>query len=364
MKLLVLLFIFFSQQVSGIIPFEDAVSPELITSARALAMGNAYMSKVDDGMSAFYNPAGLGTVRGLQFHPINLHLESNDGFLKITGKGAFADTLSNYTKSFDTTALRELHVANPSHLSHARFNLFPNVTYRGVTIGWMYSQQNRSRLKTAASDFEVAQRTDWGPVMALNLPLFGGIVKIGATAIYLNRKELQKDFAPSDTIAIDNEVDYKKGAMAHITTGIRLTAPFVGLPTLSAVVRNSSAVEFDSEELGGLPDKIPQTVDYSFSITPNLGRTVRIHWEIAQKDVGNRYDTVPTARKLMTGIEFDFMRKMFVRFGYGDGWGSMGVGVRNKNFAFDLTTYAIEASDEGVKEEEDRRFIISLSRGF
>ena len=171
MKLLVLTFLFLSHQTLALIPFEDAVSPELVTSARALAMGNAYMSKVDDGMSAFYNPAGLGTVRGLQLHPINFHAETNDGFLKVTGKGAFADTISNYTKSFDTTALRQLHVDNPGNLSHARLNLFPNVTYRGVTIGWMYAQQNRSRLKTAASDFEVSQRTDWGPVMALNLPL-------------------------------------------------------------------------------------------------------------------------------------------------------------------------------------------------
>ena len=58
------------------------------------------------------------------------------------------------------------------------------------------------------------------------------------------------------------------------------------------------------------------------------------------------------------------MRKMFVRFGFGDGWGSGGVGVRNKDFQFDLTTYAIEASDEGYREKEDRRYAISISQGF
>ena len=129
MKLITLFFIFFSFQVKAIIPFEDAVSPELVTSARALAMGNAYMSKVDDGWSAFYNPAGLGTVRGLQFHLGNIHLETNNGFLDVTSKGAFTDALSKYTDAYDPVGLRGLHADNPGHLSHARVQFFPNITF-------------------------------------------------------------------------------------------------------------------------------------------------------------------------------------------------------------------------------------------
>lgn len=364
MRLIYILMLTFSFQSYAILPFEDAVSPELITSARALALGNAYMSKVDDGWSAFYNPAGLGTVRGLQFHLANVHMETNNGYLDITGNGAFSDSVSNYTKAFDATGLRQLHADNPGNISHARFQLFPNLTYRGITLGYMYSKQNRSRLRSLTDDFEIAERTDSGPVLALSLSLFGGIFKIGATATYLTRRELQKDFAPTDPVSIDEDVDYRQGSMTHLVAGTRLTLPIFLLPTFSVVVRNSSNVEFDSESLGGLPSRIPQTVDYSFSITPNLGRTFRMHWEIAQKDIGNRYESVPSQRKLMTGIEFDYMRKMFVRFGYGDGWGSGGLGVRNESFAFDLTTYAIEASEDGVKEEEDRRYIISISRGF
>lgn len=358
-------FLFFlATKAYAILPFEDAVNPELVTSARALAMGNAYMSKVDDGWSAFYNPAGLGTVRGLQFQPGNIHIETNSGYLKITGgSGSFSDASANYGKALDVTALRDLHVATPGYIAHARAQAFPNLTYRGITLGYMYVQQNRSRLKSATDNFEVAERIDSGPVMAFSLSLFGGIIKFGAAATYLTRKELQKDFTPSESVSIDSETDYKKGNMTHMTAGTRLTLPIATLPTFSLVVRNSSASEFDTATLGGLPEEIPQTVDGSFSITPNLGRVFRFHWEIAQKDVGNRYETVPAQRKLMTGIEFDYMRKMFVRFGYGDGWGSGGVGVRNNDFAFDLTSYAIEASDDGVRKEEDRRFILSISAG-
>lgn len=364
MKYFTLIIFIFSFQVKALIPFEDAVSPELVTSARALAMGNAYMSKVDDGWSAFYNPAGLGTVRGLQFHLTNLHLETSNGFLDVTSKGAFTDTLSNYTDAFDPVGLRTLHADNPGNLSHARFQVFPNLTFRGITIGYMYTQQNRARLKSLTDNFEISERTDYGPVLALSASLFGGVVKFGAAATYLTRKELQKDFLPSDSINVDADVDYKKGSMTHIVAGTRITLPIAALPTFSAVIRNSSQTDFDSEEFGGLPDSIPQTVDYGFSITPNLGRTFRMHFELALKDAGGRYEDVSSQRKTMAGLEFDYMRKMFVRFGYGDGWGSGGIGVRNKSFAFDLTTYAIEASEDGTREEEDRRYILSISGGF
>ena len=47
-------------------------------------MGNAFICKVDDPNAAFYNPAGLGTVRRTTFHLTNLHLELNKGFINLT----------------------------------------------------------------------------------------------------------------------------------------------------------------------------------------------------------------------------------------------------------------------------------------
>ena len=42
------------------IGFEDAARPELMPSARALALGNAFISRVNDNSAPFYNPAGTG----------------------------------------------------------------------------------------------------------------------------------------------------------------------------------------------------------------------------------------------------------------------------------------------------------------
>ena len=354
---------FISIPAYALLEFEDATAPELITSVRALAMGNAYMCKVDDGWASFYNPAGLGTVRGLQSHLVNLHLETNNGFNKVTGAGSISNSVGNYTNAFDPVGIKDLHLENPGNISHARIHAFPNITFRGVTLGYMYSKQNRARLKSDSDPFEIAERVDSGPVFSLSASLFGGVIKFGASATHLTRKQLQKDFSDTSSISIDENTDYKKGSMTHIVAGTRITLPIATLPTFSAVIRNSSNTEWDTPELGGAPDKIPQTVDYGFSITPNIGRTFRFHLEANIRDVGNRYEDVPSSRKLQAGIEFDYKRVMFVRFGYGDGWGTAGVGVRTKDFVFDLTTYAIEASDDGFREEEDRRFLISLSGG-
>lgn len=366
-RVLILLTFIWHNSALAILDFEDASSPELITSARAKAMGNAYMSKVDDSWSAFYNPAGLGTVRGLQFHLGNVHLETNNGFFDVTsGSGNFLDSTGDYTDAFTADGLRRLHADNPGNISHARINLFPNITFRGFTLGYMYSQQNRARLKSTNDNFEIAERIDSGPVMALNLSLFGGIIKIGATGILLTRKQIQKDFTSVENTVINEKVDYRGGTMTHITAGMRLTLPVFMLPTISVVHRNSSQGQWYGEQFGGTPDEIPQTTDVGLSLEPIAARNLRMHFEVNYKDINDAYDTVAQNRKILGGMELGWKRMFFFRLGYGDGWGSGGIGVRNENFIFDLTTYAIEGdeTENAFREDEDRRYILSFSSGF
>lgn len=327
-------------------------------------MGNAFSSKVDDSWAAFYNPAGLGSVRQLQMHLTNIHLETNNGFLDATGgSGSFTDSFTKYSDAFKPAGVRDL-LADNNGMSHARLNLFPNITFRGITLGYMYSQQQRARIVDDTSDFEIAERVDSGPVLSLSFSLWGGIVKFGATAVVLTRKEMWKDIASTAPTTIDKSVDYKKGTMTHLVASTRVTLPVFLLPTFSLVVRNSSMGDWYDTSMGGAPETIPQSVDTSISITPFASRTSRFHMELGYRDLGDRYSDVPASRKMQAGFELSFMRKMFVRGGYGDGWGSGGIGVRNDKFIFDLTTYAVEASQDGYREEEDRRYVLNMAFGF
>lgn len=357
------IFILASLPAYAKLDFEDHAFPEFVTSARALAMGNAYINKVDDSWSSFYNPAGLGTVRQPQFHLANVHMEANSGLLDIIGDGPATEIPGNYIDSFDMEELRSELAEDPGTLAHSRFNIFPNFTVRGLTIGYLFSQRNRAIINDdVANEFEVAERKDQGPVMSLNASLFGGVFKIGATAVYLTRKELYKAFGPTVPVDISGS-DYRQGASLQLTAGTRLTIPWTFLPTFSVVLRNATNNDFEDIKYGGAPDPIKQTIDAGFSITPQLSKMTRLHFEVNLKDVNDAYDT-NYKRRLAGGVELDFNRRLFLRGGYGDGWGSGGIGVRNKSFIMDISTYAVDRSLDGFREEEDRRWVLSLSSGF
>lgn len=343
--------------------FEDHAFPEFVTSARALAMGNAYINKVDDSWSAFYNPAGLGTVRKPQFHIANVHMEASSGLLDVVGNGPAYEIPGKYLDSYDMDEMRSELAKKQGKLAHSRFNIFPNITVRGLTLGYFFSQRNRAIINDdAANEFEVAERRDHGPVMSLNGSFFGGVLKLGATAVYLNRRDLYKAVGPNDPISINDE-DYKTGKSLQLTAGARLTLPWTFLPTFSAVLRNATNNDFEDIGKGGSPDRIKQTVDVGFSITPQIAKTSRLHLEINLKDLNDAYNT-DYKRRAAAGMELDFNRRIFVRAGWGDGWGSGGIGVRARTFILDLTTYAIDRSQDGFREEEDRRWVLSLASGF
>lgn len=343
--------------------FEDASFPEFATSARALAMGNAYLCKVDDSWSAFYNPAGLGTVRKPALHLFNAHLEASSTYMNVVGSGPITDVPGNVKDSYDAVEMRKMLTDHEGKLSSNRANFFPNFTVRGFTLGYVFSQRNRAIINEPASTgkYEVAERRDQGPVFALNLPMFGGVFKVGASAAYITRRELYKSFKPNQVANISNS-DYQSGSGLQLTAGARLTLPVTFLPTLSAVLHNATSKSWENVGSGGAPDKIKQTLDVGASITPQIGKFARVHLEINFKDLNNAYDT-DAKRRLGAGMELDFNRRIFVRAGSGDGWGSGGIGVRSRTFIMDLTTYAVDRSLDGFRKEEDRRFVLSVSSG-
>ena len=69
-------------------------------------------------------------------------------------------------------------------------------------------------------------------------------------------------------------------------------------------------------------------------------------------------------RKILFGMEIDFARAFFIRGGYGDGFGTAGLGIKAQGFEFDLSTYAIDTTTVNYRGKEDRRFSMTLSWGF
>lgn len=347
------------------IDFEDAVFPELVTSSRALAMGNAFIAKVDDASAVFYNPAGLGSVRYPHLHLSNFGFETNKGSLDAVSGNSVTDIFGNTPKMFSASSLRSVLLEKPRTLAHSRIHALPNFTSRYFSLGYLLAKRTRGIVNdaTSATGYEFADRLDHGPYAALNLSLFGGVIKAGMSAIYLKRKELNGTDDPRITTDIPDG-SYKKGSAVVVTSGGKITLPFVFLPTFAGTIHNSFDQEFSSDSTAGAPAAIPRSYDVGFSITPQIGASTRVHLEINLKDISGAYGSVSTARKILIGAEFDFSRVFFFRLGYGDGFGSAGLGLKSRKLEFDLTTYAVDTTTASFRGEEDRRFALSISSGF
>ncbi|MFZ4713986.1 MAG: hypothetical protein ACOYL6_09755 [Bacteriovoracaceae bacterium] len=346
------------------IGFEDGVYPELITSARAQAMGNAYISKVDDAHSAFYNPAGLGSVRHTHFHLLNAHVETNDDFLAMSGSGSGASEIGkNLSNSYKLDGVRQQLLNHKGKTSHARVQAFPNLTFRHFTLGYMGSKRTRTTIDdTTNAKFEYADRTDHGPVAAANFSLWGGVFKTGASVVWLRRTEAIGTAVATNTFDLPSD-QYSKGSMFLVTVGSKLTLPIALLPTFSAALRNAGSNSFTHDGGTDAPEKVRQTIDAGFSITPQWGKQVRMHLEANVKDTGNKYD-VQGSRRLCLGAELDIARTMFFRAGYADGFGSAGLGLKTHHIEIDVTTYAVNSESSGGVTKEDRRYSFSVSTGF
>jgi hypothetical protein len=353
-----------SFSVFGAVGFEDGVIPEFAVSGRGLSMGNAFIAKVDDSSSVFYNPAGLGTVRGIRFHLSNFHVETNRGWMGATSGGSVADVPGNFPKGFSLDGNREILLDNRDKFAFSKFSLMPNLTIRNFSMGFLFSRQTRATISsTGAELFEYAVRQDMGPYWAVNLPLFGGIMKFGATALWLTRKESFGDVDKDTTVNLA-DTDYQEGTSWQIVGGFKLTVPVYSLPTIALKMNNSASTSFGAAEgSGGAPNKVRQSIDAGLSFTPQIGRVMRVHLEFNYKDLSQKYD-LSALRRATFGIEFDVKRIFFLRFGYGDGFGSAGLGINTKKLQFDLTTYAVDTTSTDFRGSEDRRFAITVSSGF
>ena len=347
--------------------FNDGVFPELAVSARALGMGNAYLSKVDDSSAVWYNPAGLGTIRFPRFHLSNLHLEINKGWSDALGHKI---NLKQPFSLFRPDHVRQLLLKHRETFYYGRAQMMPNFTFRFFSLGVLYSSRIRGHIGEGEDAlFEFADRRDWGPYLAFNLSFMGGIVKFGMSTIYLNRSEFYSERNPEQTFT-GRGADARKGNILLSTGGFRLTLPWQGLPAFSLKINNALGSPFKEDGAPGLPLSIPSSMDVGFSFTPQISRTTRLHMEMNYRDLTGEFPSdiesrrgVTGSRRVALGMELDFSRTIFFRLGYADGFGSLGLGMTRRGVEYHLTTYATETTASRFHNKQDRRFILSFSRG-
>lgn len=108
---LIIAFLFFSSLLFAQ-NYNDALRvsfPGLGSSARALGMGNSYISLSDDGSAAYFNPAGLGLVKKLEFMggiDVTSFNNSTTFFNNLTTSSASKTRLNNLSFAFPVPTVR------------------------------------------------------------------------------------------------------------------------------------------------------------------------------------------------------------------------------------------------------------------
>ena len=339
--------------------FEEPVFPEVIVSGRAMAMGNAYIAHVSDAAAAFYNPAGLGSMRGSQFSISNFLVEANRNWLSIEGASNNDGYFDQIQQGFRVEGIRKMLLNNRDKMMQQRIQFLPNYTTRYLTFGYLFSNMLRGYIGSDVADqFEFAARRDHGPYMATNFSLAGGIFKLGASVMYLNRREAQGSVVPTN--AVDMGQYYARGKATIFTGGVKLTFPWAWLPTLAATWHNMGQNKFTHQQ-GVTINDILTTIDVGLGITPLLSNEIRLHLEINYKDIRRKYTTLARYRRWLVGLEFDMFRVVYLRAGYGDGYLSGGLGFRTKHVALDITAYQVSTKLDHHPHYADRRLALEVS---
>ena len=359
MRLYFTLILFYSSQIFAL-GFGDATHPELMPSGRALALGNAFISRVNDNSAPFYNPAGLGSVRRFSFQLSNIFVETNKGLYNAVTGNSFNTFYDKLIDGFDLNSIREGLAEESDGPVRLNYAVNPNITFQYFSLGYMANQQIKA--EASGTSFNYADRLDHGPYISLAIPFFGGIAKLGATAIYLTRKQAVATTNLNQEFEVPDE-EFTKGTMTNLIVGAKLTLPVVGYPTFSATVHNAGKAKMKVDKQDSDFSLIKRSVAVGLSISPKIGRRADMNIEVNYRDLGKKYGDIEESRKIAAGIEFSFARQFFIRAGLSEGFGSFGLGLKNAGFMMDFTTYATDLAESGYKEEEDRRFLLTFSIG-
>jgi hypothetical protein len=358
-KKLLYLILFFPVISFGQLTQNDTQIPELVVSGRSMALGNAFSARVDDSMSAFYNPAGLGTVRKFELRISDLYFDNDTDMISmINPDNIWGDLVGEL--SIDGT--RSLMVQENKNLAYSRFNFIPNIVTRYFSIGYFYSQKSYMGIaESATPTFEWTYRQDQGGFLSFNFSLLGGVIKFGLTGLYMWRKETEGSSPANQVIEFDDN-DFDRGQGYFGIAGFKFTYPMEWLPTLSAAYQNIANGTFSNYGAGPV-SAYPTNLTVAASISPQVGRQTRLHIEADYVDALRNNSQMDDIDRLEVSMELEYDRINFLRVGWLDGYLSGGIGLNWPHLNINLSTYAVQATLAPGQVEEDRRYVISISYG-
>ncbi len=326
---------------------------ELYNNTRSLGMGGASVAVTSDDTSLYRNPANLGSVRDVYGTILDPEVE---GTSNLTA-----------TQIDIKSVMGTLGIKNDTYY-RAKQQLSPVLVRRNVGFGFIYKNEISAEITSAAPTvMDTKYINDIGAILGANLRLFDGRVKIGASAKFINRIEVQNSAlpvaGPTDLQTIGSE-----GTAIAFDAGLLMQAPWTYIPTLGVVVRDVGDSAFDKKDgfrmkTATRPATVKQSIDAAIAIFPIHSNQFRSVWTLEYSDLTNSRNDTDSAKRMHLGIEFNTRDIFFLRLGYNQRYMTGGLEIASENVVWQLSTYGEEIGTAAAPRE-DRRLSTKFSLRF
>ena len=320
---------------------QDYIPGSRYTSARAAAMGDAFLPMGEDPASAlFYNPANLAKIRKTVYEPVNFTLYMNTAY--------FGTVDSNF---YNASSL-EAYAPNNSRASGfagVGGQFIPTIAFPWAAFGLLI-QNEVAASPVGDGTFNYRSLYQIIPTAGKAWHFFNGMVRIGYSLQWVNQA--------SGSAVSGAELGYNRGltqgsGFSH-NAGVGITVPLKLLPSFNFVFRNigdtnftgSSIYQFSPDSTGA-PPMDPFTMDFSFSIHPSISGGSSLNLVLEARDMTN-ITGAPLMMHLATGFEWNSAGKFFFRAGYRGGAPSGGFGLKKPGAEMSVTFYGEQLTASSV----------------
>lgn len=348
MRVIVLLLILIGYSFSQA---EELVEANI--SARAMGMGNAYTSVVDDKDALFYNPARLSEVKGIQVTLMDPYIGANgqdvyDTFLEVSdstsSSGTFANQLRNlYGRKIWLGGGGKTAVVIPG---------FGASGYTGISGSAYLSNP-------AFPNLNVKFFTDYGFAAGVSTVLMPGF-SVGLVGKRISRIGAGFPIGVSTLALLSSDTLQdqlnNRGTGYAIDLGTSFSLPSPVKPTFSLVWKNMGQTTFTQDFGAQSPPSMKDEMIFSFSMLfDGPGVNIRPAFDLKYF---NRYDE-QLGKKIHAGLEID-LPFFSVRAGLNQGYYTVGLGVDFALVRVDAATYGVELG-EYPGQHEDRRYLLQAT---
>ena len=331
-----------------------------LTSARAAGMADAFLPLADDaGTALFYNPAGLGQIRGTHFEPGNIQMQANDDFLNGFDTNYYKVTsLSNYAPVIKQ---------HPGIFPGVSTALFPNFSSRGFAMGVLYS----ARVSAQSDGTTVHYRSHYQliPTAGIGARFFSGRLRLGYSFQWVNQASGDVVESASTTPMGYNQFLHQGSALSH-NLGASLNLPMQYLPSFNVVARNVLGANYGTYSVVNLtknpssaPADEPMTVDASFSLQPKIVKGSNLNIVFEERDVMNKTG-LSLLERATVGLELNIRSIFFLRGGYGSSYPAAGFGVRTARAEFGFSWFSEELGTPTLRVRDVRYVLQYQIRAF